>query len=284
LGDSSKATATASRLVAKKGGEDVNTETTREAVEDEIMVYVYGVVPADVETDPGAVGIGDPPCRVSLVHHDGIAALVSEIPYGRRLGSPQDLSAHARLLDAAAAEVPVLPLRFGEMVPGRDALTREFLAPHQGEFEDALRALEGRVEYIVKGRYVEEAILREVLAEDGEAARLRDRIRDKPQAATRDERIALGEIISQAVAAKRDADTRELIDALGPLGFELRVREPTHEEDAVYVACLVEKSRTPELQDAVRTFALAQEGRVNVRLLGPLAAYDFVTTRRGTDE
>jgi len=41
--------------------------------------YVYGIVPHDVEPAPGAKGVGDPPARVQVVRHGGIAALVSEI-------------------------------------------------------------------------------------------------------------------------------------------------------------------------------------------------------------
>ena len=243
-------------------------------------LYVYGIVPADVEADPGARGVGDPPAPVRTVRGDQIAALVGEIPREQHPGRLEDLTAHAGLLDAAAAEVPVLPLRFGAVVSDEDAVVEELLTANEDDFAAALEELEGKAEYVVKARYVEKAVLGEILDENEELARARDEIRGKPEDATRDERIALGEQIGQAIAAKRDADTRRMVDALRPLEVKVSPREPTHEEDAVHLACLAETAKQADLEAAVEELARDWRGRVEVRLLGPLAAYDFVVTQR----
>jgi hypothetical protein len=238
--------------------------------------YVYGVVPVDVELDSEARGVGDPPGRIKLVRHGEIAALVSEVTTDRPLGKPQDLMAHQRLLDAAAAEVPVLPLRFGAVMTDEESVVDEFLTPYHDQFLAGLQELEGRAEYVIKGRYIERAILAEVLGENGEAAGLRAEIAGKPEDATWDARIRLGEVINQSVEAKRDADTRAMVDALAPLCVALAVREPTHEQDAAHLAVLVETERQDELEEILDEFGRRWEGRVDLRLLGPLAAYDFV--------
>src|SRR5438067_557021 len=77
-----------------------------------------------------------------------------------------------------------------------EAVAGELLAVHHERFAAALAELEGRAEYVVKGRYVEAAVLAEVLSENKQAARLRDRIGGKDPDATRPERIQLGEIIN----------------------------------------------------------------------------------------
>ena len=238
--------------------------------------YVYGIVPGDVETDPDARGVGDPPARVTVVMHDGIAALVSEINLNAPLGGPEDLLAHERLLDAAAAATPVLPLRFGAVVTNRDAVVDELLAPHRDEFSAALDQLEGHAEYVVKGRYEERAAVTEALSGNAEADRLRAEIREQPEDATRPQRIQLGEIVGQAVAARREADTGEIVEALTPHCASVVVREPTHELDAVHVAVLVENAKREELDRVVDEFADRWKDRVDFRLLGPLAPYDFV--------
>ena len=58
-----------------------------------------------------------------------------------------------------------------------------------------------------------------------------------------------------------------------------RVREPTHEMDAVHVAVLAELAHQEELADAVGQRARDWQGRITVRLLGPMAPYDFAITR-----
>ena len=241
--------------------------------------YIYAIVPEDVEPNGDARGVGDPPAIVDVVRHGDIAALVSEIDTSQPLGRPEDLMAHQQLLDAASAEAPILPLRFGAVVSSPDAVTEELLAPHHDEFAEALGQLEGCAEYVVKGRYVEETVLQEVLSESTEAARLREDIRAAgDENATRNERIKLGELISNAVTAKREADTRALGDALAQYCLATNVRQPTHELDAVNTALLIKTAGQAEVEQAVDKVARDWAGRVSVRLLGPMAPYDFVTT------
>jgi hypothetical protein len=135
------------------------------------------MVPEDVEVPEDTRGVGEKPGKVTAVRHGEIAALVSEIPLDRPLGTPDDLLTHQELLDAAAAEVPVLPLRFGAVVASAEAVVDELLEPHHDKFRASLTELEGRAQYVVKGRYVEQTVLREVMEEIPEVARLRDEIR-----------------------------------------------------------------------------------------------------------
>jgi hypothetical protein len=245
--------------------------------------YVYGIFPGDVELTSDGPGVGDPPAPLSMVRHDGLAALVSPVDPARPLGSPQDLMAHQDILDASATAAPVLPMRFGAVLAGEEAVATELLGAHRDEFAAALGQLDGRAQYVVKGRYVERAILAEVLSEDPQAARLRQEIGSQDPDATRDARIALGEMISDAVAVKREQDTNALGTALAGYCVASVVREPTHELDAVHAAFLVDASRAKQLDRAVGDLGERWAGRIELRLLGPMAAYDFVdAAQRGT--
>lgn len=241
-------------------------------------VYVYGIIPADTEVESGAKGVGDPPGEVRLVRHRDLAAMVSDINLDKPLGRPEDLMAHEELLDGAAADVPVLPLRFGAVVTDDSGVRDELLDAHHDEFAEALKQLEGRAEYVVKGRYSEEETLREVLSQNQEAADLRDQIKGKDEDATRDLRIRLGEIINESVSAYRERDTRALGDAVADCVEASFVREPTHELDAVHTAFLVRNDKASDLERALDKLARDWEGTVELRLIGPLAAYDFVGT------
>jgi hypothetical protein len=245
--------------------------------ERETGIYVYGILPADIElTSDEMLGVGDPPGQVRVIRSDGLAALVSEVDLSGQLGSPDDLTAHKEILDATATELPVLPLRFGAVLTDEDAVAEELLAANEDEFAAALDELEGKTQYVVKGRYLEEVILDEVLSESRRAARLRDKIRGQDADLTRDDRIQLGEIINEAVTAKRDEDTRALGDAMEGHCVASLVREPTHELDAAHVAFLVDAEQEGEMERVLEDLADDWEGRIEVRLLGPMAAYDFV--------
>lgn len=238
--------------------------------------YVYGIVPDDVELTPDAVGIGDPPAEVRLVREGEVAALVSEIDPSQPVGTPEDLRAHADLLDAAATTAPVLPMRFGSVLMNEGAVRDELLAPYHQEFADALAQLEGRVQFTVRARYIEDALLREIVQARPDIAQLRESLSGTPEEATRNERIQLGQLINDAIVQMRQLDSDDLLEKLSSHSVSSVMREPTHELDAAHIAFLVASDEHDSFREAVDEVEQGWSERVNVRLLGPMAPYDFV--------
>ncbi len=185
---------------------------------------------------------------------------------------------HREILDATAAEVPVLPLRFGTILASEDAVAEDLLAAHHDEFTAALDQLEGRTEFQVKGRHVKDAVLGEVLSQNKQAAELRDAIQGEDPDAARNARIELGQLLNQAVKARREEDTRALRQAMDGVCVASVAREPTHELEAVHVAFLVAVDQETEVERVIEDLAHEWEGRIDVQLLGPMAAYDFART------
>jgi len=241
-------------------------------------VYVYGIMPGDVEFEEQPTGVGTPPSPVRLVHYRDIAALVSDVNVSSPLGTTDDLLIHEELLDASAAAVPVLPLRFGAVVANENVVADELLEPYYAEFSEALEELEGYQEYIVRGSYVHEAILREIMAEDPQAAALSGQIRGADPAASREGQIQLGQLISERLASKRTLDTQELLDTLADRVGMSVVRSPGDDYEAVHAAFLVEATDADQVTSAVSDLAAGWEGRIDLRVIGPVAAYDFVVT------
>jgi hypothetical protein len=250
------------------------------ATDQQTGYYVYGILPGDVELVEDIRGVRDQ--EVRLVQIDELAALVSEVDLVGPIGTPEDLQVHQRLLDLVASVAPVLPLRFGAVLNSEDAVRTELLEAHQDEFTAALQELEGRAEFIVRGRYDESAILKEILSQDSEAADLREQIRGKDADATRRERMQLGEIISNAITARRDEDTRLLLSRMSDHSVASIVREPSHELDAVNVAFLLEDDQEDELNQVVEELGEDWGKQVELSVLGPIAPYDFVNASQGT--
>jgi hypothetical protein len=105
---------------------------------------------------------------------------------------------------------------------------------------------------------------------------LRDEARRLPEEVSVPQRTRLGEIVSQAIEAKRNTDTQLLADALQPIADQLLVRQASSETDAANIAILVKSEREDELEKTVQRLTEDWSGRVNLRILGPLAPYDFV--------
>jgi len=239
-------------------------------------VYVYGILPGDIEMTSDRAGVGDPPGQVRIVRSEKLAALVSDIDATHPLGTPDDLRAHKAILDDSATDVPVLPMRFGAVMATEDSVIDELLAPNDKEFSRALDDLEDRREYVLKGRYVEQAVLESALSQNKEAARLAAEIRGGDADATRETRILFGQLISELVAEQRAQDTQAVQDAMAKHSVASVIREPTHELDAVHIAYLLESGQEEHLEQVVRQLGEDWKGLVELEVHGPQAAYDFV--------
>ncbi|AGB25750.1 Gas vesicle synthesis protein GvpL/GvpF [Mycobacterium sp. JS623] len=235
--------------------------------------YVYGLVKADAELPPDLQGLG--PGRVGTIAHQRVAAIVSDLPTGRPLGTRDDLIAHERVLDAVAERTAVLPMRFPAVVE-EDGVVSELLAPNQERFMEALARLDGLVQFTVKGRFEQEPVLREIAEADDEIMELRERVRGLPEDATYYDRIRLGELVVTAMQQRRDEVAVRVLDRLKPFAVDMSPRRLTQPDEVLNAAFLVARDRVENFDDAVEGVGRDLAGRVRVRLVGPLAPYDFV--------
>lgn len=236
--------------------------------------YVYGLVKAGTALPEGLAGLG-PSGQVSTIVHGRIAAIVSDVPVDRPLGARGDLVAHETVLDAVADRSAVVPMRFPAVVE-EDAVVDELLAPNEDRFLTMLDGLENRVQFTLTGRYEQDAVLREILEGDPEIAALREKIRSLPEDATYYDRVRLGELVVQTLEDRRDVEAAEIVGRLAPLAVTTASNPLAAPEDVVNTAFLVERERRPEFEDAVESVGKDLVGRIRLRLLGPVAPYDFV--------
>ena len=228
---------------------------------------VYGIVPAgcplpDVDA-------------ARLIRHGDVAALTSP-PLGHRprKASRAEILKHAHLLDQVAAHAPVLPARFGIVVSGAEV--KELLADEVDQLAASLRALRGRAQFTVKANHVCDAVLWEVLHEQPEVAQLRAVVESADADTAYVQRVRLGELVAKALMAKCEADAVTLTQMLTPLAAELLPRPVTGPEASFGASVLVDHARRAEFEAAVEELAQHWAGRARIRLLGPMAPYDFV--------
>lgn len=237
-------------------------------------MYVYGLVKADTELPPGLDGLG-PSGRVSTIAYEQVAALISDVPTDRPLGTRQDLIAHERVLDTVAERTAVLPMRFPAVVED-SGVVDELLAPFQERFMEALARLDGLVQFALKGRYVQEAVLREIAEADEEILELRERVGDLPEDASYYDRLRLGELVVTAMEHRRDEEGPQVLEQLQPFVTAVSPRRLAQPDEVVNAAFLVARDRAKEFDEAVEEIGRALAGRIHFKLLGPLAPYDFV--------
>lgn len=235
--------------------------------------YVYGVVRTP-KSKPKGKGIDEKPLKV--VKAGDLGALVSDAPEGLVEAGRDELLTHSRVLEEALERGPVLPMRFGVVMPDESTIRDELLESHRGELDEQLDAFADKVELRVQGLYDEATVLREIVAENREVAQLRDFIHDKPQDAAYYERIQLGELITEALTAKREDDEQWILDALAPHAAAVEPGKLVHEHMVVSASFLVERERQAKFDAALEQIAADQHPRIAFKLTGPLPPHSFV--------
>jgi hypothetical protein len=234
--------------------------------------YVYGVCPPDASL-PKAKGIGGRKLRV--VESAEIGAIVSDTTPPVRAGK-DELATHARVLQRALEAGPVLPMRFGVVMPDDDAVRDELLDPYCEVLAEQLQELSGTVELHLRATYDEQALMKEIVSGDPRIARLSRSLRGQSPDATYYAQIELGERVAQAVEAAAAGDRAAMLDALEPLCLAINVAQPEHEQVACDAAFLVEQARLGDFDRAVDELGRRNEGRIRFTYTGPHPAYNFV--------
>jgi hypothetical protein len=86
----------------------------------------------------------------------------------------------------------------------------------------------------------------------------------------------MGELVAQALESKREADGKAVLDALLPHVVASRVLPGAGIDHLVDVAFLVDDDRRAAFEEAAEDVAASVAPRATVRLVGPVAPYDFV--------
>lgn len=235
--------------------------------------YVYGIVESGADA-PAGQGMAGAPVRV--VSDDGTAALVSDLSQRKLELGRDEVLTHARVLGEALERGTVLPMRFGIVLDGDEEVKARLLEPHAAALREQLARFGGKVEINIRATYDEQAVMREVLAENPEIARLRDAIQGKPDDATYYERIELGERVAAAVERKRDLDAQHIIEALSVVTEGVEVSAPGHERVALSASFLVARDRLKQFDEVLDAFAEGQGGRLRFKYTGPLPPHSFV--------
>lgn len=235
--------------------------------------YIYGVVAARAEP-PAAPGIGG--AAVGLIAGDGVAALASDAPEDGLAMGREAITTHARVLEAAHESGTVLPMRFGVVMDDETEVIGRLLDAHREELLAQLQEFDGKAELKLRATYEEEPMLREVLAEDQDVARLRASLRGVPEDAAYYGRIRLGELVSQAIERKRERDAGLLMEELSPLALAAELAPPPHERIVLNASFLVHRSTMADFDAAVERVGERQAGRMRFKYTGPLPPHSFV--------
>jgi hypothetical protein len=242
------------------------------AVVTDVGFYFYGVVAAGTDL-AGLYGLDE--VEVEAVEHGGLAAVVSRLSLERPPGRSAELAAHARVVDSIAAATAMVPAQFGLVLDDDLTGVARMLDDRAARFRALLDRLDGHVQLNLRASYLPEQVLAELVEQDPRVAALRERTRQLPAGTPHPDLVRLGESVSRGLNRKRLEDAQSVLDVLLPHVAEHVVR-PDGEYDVLDVALLLDRERVPSLEAALEELAEAIHERIRLRLVGPVAPYDFV--------
>lgn len=240
--------------------------------------WIYGVVPADASLEE-LERRGDGLPEVWLVESGDLAAIVGPAPGDDAMETRNQALAHARVLEAAVVDAPVVPFRFGTVAAGGDEeVAAELLEPRHDELAALLDQVDGRVQMVLKVYYREDAVLEEIVDSEPEIGRLREEIQDQPEEATRDLRMKLGELVDTALEQRRGRDSAEMLGLIEPAAAGIVTGALEDEYMVLNADVLVEREAQQDFEATVEEIAQERQERMRFRLLGPMPAYSFIGT------
>jgi hypothetical protein len=250
--------------------------------------YVYGIVGTERPELTGVTGV-DGRSAVFMHDEDGLGAIVSEVPlteFGedalrRNLEElswvAEKVRAHEEVLERAAREAPVLPLRFGTIYRSLDGL-RELLTQERGQLATTLEELRGKREWGVTSVIDRERLSQAVHATDPRATQLAEAAEGKPTGTAYLGRKRLERHVgarADELATRLSATAHERLAAVA----DRAVREGSMQLKGAY---LVEEARHTEFRRVLEELGREYEPfGIRLELTGPWPPYSFVGDRTG---
>jgi hypothetical protein len=231
-------------------------------------LLVHGVLDADAFDAPAGPLPSDD--DLDVVVHGTVAAVVRATEDAEVLPSRANLLAHTKVLESLATETTVLPMRFGMVVADEQELVEGYLSPQQDALAAALDRLRGHVELRLRGRYDEDAVLREVVAADPGLARLRGR-------AGVEAKMQLGERVVAGIEARRERDLDRVGETLGPHVAGIVPGSVAEPLDAFSLSLLVAEDGMEAFDRALDDLGAAVAPALSLELVGPVPPFSFTT-------
>ncbi len=254
-----------------------------------MSLHLYGVIRWPVAgLTPGAAanfgtGIGSPPRPVDAIVHQDLAALASRVHPGE-VGTSnvrvlrRDMKAHADVLNriVAAGKIgAILPFQFGVVVPSEAAVAERVLGgPRARALRERLERLEGAVELKLRATYLEDVVLREVVAEQPQLAAA-GAGSSRSRGGSYQSKIETGRRVAAAIRAKRALDAQRLLDALKPVAREIRAGRAGSDMTVLSASFLVGRGAIDRFDRALEQIHARERTRLKLDCVGPLPPFSF---------
>src|SRR5918994_7394264 len=137
--------------------------------------YVYCIIKSAEERDFGPIGIGEGGNRVYTVHHEDLAAVVSDTPIRIYDPTRENVLAHEFVNETVMRDHTVIPMSFGTIFRTGDDIV-ELLKSTYRALEDVLQKMKDKIEFGLKVLCDRNRVIQRLEEQDEEIRRLKQEI------------------------------------------------------------------------------------------------------------
>jgi hypothetical protein len=243
--------------------------------------YLYCIIRTPEPVTFAAPGVAGTEHVIHTVNFRDLGVVVSTSPLEYYESTRRNMTSHMKVLEEVMRSYPLLPIRFNSISPGIDSMIRRFLTPNYDDLLARLDGVTGRVEMGVKAFWRDDILYNEIVEENDDIRRLRDKVATRPPESAYRERIRLGEMTEKALLAKRERESARLVERLQPCSESMCLHEPVSETMALNAAFLVKIGDQSVFERNLNELDAEMGHRVRFKCVGPVPPYNFVQLTLG---
>lgn len=237
--------------------------------------YLYCVINESQERNFGPTGIGDRGDEVHTLCFRDLACVISSTPMTKYVISRENLIAHEKVIEEVMKDHTALPVRFCTIATSTEEI-RNLLMKRYQELKNLLRSMDNKVELGLKVFWENmEGIFKEIGSTQKEIKSLKEKLTKKSISPSIDEKVDLGKKVKEALEAKREAETEEILDVLRPKCVNLRTNKIVGDNMVLNCAFLVDKAHEREFDDYIEDISQKYKDRLKFKYVGPVAPFNF---------
>ncbi|MBI1882894.1 MAG: GvpL/GvpF family gas vesicle protein [Chlamydiae bacterium] len=235
--------------------------------------YIYGIISSNGAENFGPIGIGGQSDEVMTLGSEGLAAVVSNASMDHYVLSRENMTAHMKVIEKVMELYNILPMRFCTVADTSDEII-SFLERNSKELTDLLRDMDGKVEMDIKVRWKDMKKIYQEIAQENR--KIRDLKSAKPPQTQRD-LIHAGELVAAALEKKKAAEGEGYLVPFKKLAKGSKTMESGADEVVIHEAFLIDKDWLKEFDQSAEKLAEKFGDRLDVKSVGPMAPFSFVT-------
>src|SRR5829696_168339 len=174
--------------------------------------YVYCIIRSAKLREFGGIGIGSNQ-RVYTVHHNDLAAVVSDTPIVIYDPTRENVLAHEFVNETVMKEHTVIPMSFGTVFRSEDDVTELLRSTYQA-FSEVLEKMQDKIEFGLKVLWDRDKVVSTLEQDNEEIRRLKDEISRHTSSSTYFARMQLGRLIDSALEERSSHYVADIHEAL----------------------------------------------------------------------